>query len=140
MRYLLDTCVISELAAKQADGKVIEWIDHIAEERLLLSVITIGEIKRGIERLPDSKKKRDLDRWLAEGLLVRFKDRILSVDSGVMLTWGELMARLEKAGRTLPAIDSLVAAIALHHQVLLATRNEKDFLDTGVRIFNPWSW
>jgi toxin FitB len=139
MRYLLDTCVISELSAKQPNSKVIAWIDQLAEERLWLSVITLGEIKRGIERLPDSQKKRDLDRWLAEDLLPRFKDRIFAIDSDVMLAWGEMTARLEKTGRTLPAIDSLVAAIALHHQIHLATRNEKDFLDTGVQICNPWA-
>jgi tRNA(fMet)-specific endonuclease VapC len=139
MRYLLDTCVISELTTQNPDSRVIAWIDQVAEERLWLSVITIGEIKRGIERLPDSRKKRDLDRWLAEELLARFKDRIFSIDSGVMLTWGEMTARLEKTGRNLPAIDSLVAAIALHHQVHLATRNEKDFLGTGVQLFNPWA-
>lgn len=138
MRYLLDTCVISELSTQKPNSQVIAWIDQMAEERLWLSVITIGEIKRGIERLPVSKKKRALDRWLVDELLTRFKDRIFSIDSGVMLTWGEMMARLEKSGRNLPAVDSLVAAIALHHQVNLATRNEKDFLDTGVQIFNPW--
>jgi tRNA(fMet)-specific endonuclease VapC len=140
MRYLLDTCVISELTARQPNYKVIEWIDRVAEEHLLLSVITLGEIKRGIDKLPDSRKKRDLDQWLEEGLLLRFKGRILPLDAGVMLTWGELTARLEKSGRTLPAIDSLVAALALHHQLHLATRNEKDFLGTGVQIINPWAW
>lgn len=72
--------------------------------------------------------------------MLRFKGRILPLDAGVMLTWGELTARLEKAGRTLPAIDSLVPALALHHQLHLVTRNEKDFLGTGVQIINPWAW
>ena len=139
MRYLLDTCVISELAAREPYHRVQEWVDQVAEERLLLSVITLGEIKRGIAKLPESQRRRDLDRWLEEGLLVRFQGRILVIDTGVMLTWGELVARQEKAGRPLPAMDSLVAAIALRHQVALVTRNERDFLGTGVEVVNPWA-
>jgi len=138
MRYLLDTCVISELVARDPHHKVKEWVDEVGEERLLLSVITLGEIKRGIAKLPESRKKRDLDRWLEEGLVVRFQGRILSIEPEVMLTWGELVARLEKTGRPLPAMDSLVAALALRHQVALVTRNERDFMDTGVEVVNPW--
>jgi toxin FitB len=138
MKYLLDTNVISELVAKQPSAQVIEWIDKTDEDRLYLSVVTIGEINKGIEKLPDSQRKVALQVWLTEELLVRFRDRILSLDSGVMLTWGALTAALEQQGRTLPAMDSLVAAIARHGQLTLVTRNENDFVGTGVPILNPW--
>lgn len=138
MKYLLDTNVISELVAKQPRAKVIDWLDHTDDTQIYLSVITMGEIKKGIERLPDSTRKTALRTWLTDELLVRFQDRILPVDLAVMLTWGVLTATLEQKGRKLPAMDSLVAAIALHGQFVLVTRNEADFADTGVMVLNPW--
>jgi tRNA(fMet)-specific endonuclease VapC len=89
------------------------WIDGIAEERLYLSVITIGELKKGIEKLPNSQRRSELTHWLEDELLLCFKDRILPIDLDVMLVWGELTANLEKKGRKMPAIDSLIAAIAV---------------------------
>jgi tRNA(fMet)-specific endonuclease VapC len=98
----------------------------------------LGEIKRGIEKLPDSHRKKRLNQWLDEELLARFQGRIASIDTSVMLVWGELVARLEASGRTLPAIDSLIAAIALHGDFTLVKRNERDFVGTGAKIINPW--
>jgi toxin FitB len=138
MKYLLDTNVISELVAKQPLAKVIEWLDNTDDSLIYLSVITIGELKRGIERLPASQRKATLRTWLTDELLIRFAGRILPVDPDVILTWGKLTAKLESTGRKLPAMDSLVAAIALHGQFVLVTRNEADFADTGVMILNPW--
>ncbi len=138
MRYLLDTCVISELVAKQPDSDVIQWVDSIDEEKFYLSAITIGEIKEGIEKLSDSKRKSALAEWLEGDLLIRFKDRILAIDTGVMLAWGELAAGLEKQGTKMPAIDALIAAIALEGRLSLVTRNVDDFADLGVVIINPW--
>ena len=138
MRYLLDTSVISELVSKQPDERVIAWIDGVDDQLVYLSVITIGEIKRGIERLPESRRKDRLDSWLNEDLLIRFADRILAIDLPVMLIWGTLVARLEGLGRSLPAVDSLIAAIALRHELQIVTRNEKDFVGTGLTIVNPW--
>ena len=139
MSYLLDTCVISELVSKQPNKQVITWIDGVDDQLVYLSVITIGEIKRGIEKLPESRRKNRLDNWLNEDLLLRFDDRVLGIDLPVMLTWGTLVARLESLGRSLPAIDSLIAAIALHHDLQLVTRNEKDFAGAELIIVNPWS-
>ena len=139
MRYLLDTCVISELVARQPNPRVVAWVDAVEESRLYLSVVTIGEIRRGIAKLPDSPRKERLNRWLEEDLLLRFSGRIVPIDVGVMLTWGELVARLERTGRVLPAMDSLVAAIALHGEFTLVTRNVRDFEGTGVQIVNPWA-
>lgn len=138
MKYLLDTNVISELVAKQPSAKVVDWLDNIDEGLVYLSVITIGEFKKGIERLSDSTHKPVLRAWLTDELLVRFQGRILPVDLAVMLTWGELTAVLEQKGRRLPAMESLVAAIALQGQFILVTRNEADFAETGVMVLNPW--
>ena len=138
MRYLIDTCVVSELVARRPEPAVVRWIDSVDEERLFLSVISIGEIKKGVEKLVDSRRKRALAEWLEDDLLIRFKGRILPIDARVMLTWGELTAELERHGRRMPAIDSLLAAIALPWELTLVTRNEDDFAHSGVAVVNPW--
>ena len=138
MSYLLDTCVISELVSARPAPVVLEWMNSVEATRLFLSVLTIGEIKRGIVRLPASKRRSALESWLEQDLSLRFHGRILSLDVSVMLTWGQLVAELEGKGRPLPAIDSLIAATALHYQLRLVTRNEKDFANTGVNVLNPW--
>ena len=139
MRYLLDTCVISELVAKQPDPGVVQWVDAVDEERLYLSVISIGEISKGIYKLPDSRRKDVLTRWLEDDLLIRFRDRLLLIDTQTMLHWGELTANLEKQGKRMPAMDSLVAAIALQAALILVTRNVDDFAHSGVDLINPWT-
>jgi toxin FitB len=138
MKYLLDTNVISELVAKQPNQQVVAWVDSLDPNFVYLSTITIGELSKGIEKLPQSKRKAELTDWLHHRLLVRFSDHIFGLDAATMLRWGQLTARLETVGRTLPAMDSLIAAIALHYECILATRNERDFKDTGVTILNPW--
>ena len=138
MTFLLDTCVISELVAKQPNLHVVQWVASIDEDKLFLSAITIGEIKRGIEKLADSSRKSALAEWLEGDLLIRFIDRILPIDVPVMLVWGQLTADLEKQGRRMPAIDSIVAATCLHGKLDLVTRNESDFAHSGVTVINPW--
>ena len=139
MTYLLDTCLISELVAKQPNQKVLDWVDAQMPETLYLSVITIGEIAKGICKLTPSKRKESLTTWLNETLPNRFEHRILTLDVSTMVLWGNLVGQLEQNGRPLPAMDSLIAAIALQHSLSLVTRNEKDFAGTGVVIINPWS-
>jgi len=139
VRYLLDTNVISELVAREPDPAVVEWIEALDQTAVYLSVITIGEIHRGIERLPESAKRDRLRAWLTGDLLVRFSDRIVDIDVGVMMAWGSMAARLTREGRPLSAMDSLIAAQAIHHGYSLVTRNESDFRDTGVTVVNPWS-
>ena len=138
MKYLLDTNVISELVAKQPLQQVIDCLDNTDDNLIYLSVITIGELKKGIERLPESMRKTALRDWLTDELLLRFQGHILPLDTEVMLTWGVLTATLEQKERKLPVMDSLIAAIALRGQFVLVTRNEADFADTGVTILNPW--
>jgi predicted nucleic acid-binding protein len=138
MTFLLDTCVISELVAKQPNLHVVQWVDSIDEDKLYLSAITIGEIKSGIEKLAESSRKSALADWLEGDLLIRFTDRILPIDIPVMLVWGQLTADLEKQGRRMPAIDSLIAATCLQGKLDLVTRNESGFAHSGVTVINPW--
>jgi predicted nucleic acid-binding protein len=139
MSFLLDTCVISELVAKQPNPAVLQWVDSIDENMLFLSAITIGEIKRGIEKLPDSSRRSALEDWLEDDLLIRFRDKILSIDAAVMLVWGQLAAALEKQGKPMPAVDSLIAATCLQGKLDLVTRNESDFAHSGVTVIDPWT-
>jgi toxin FitB len=138
MNYVLDTNVISELIAKQPNPRVIEWLDSLDPTTLYLTVITLGEIRKGIEKLPPSKRKDSVKEWLETDLLLRFQGKILEITTEVMLLWGELTGRLENEGRPLAAIDSLIAAIVLEGNYSLITRNDSDFQHTGITIINPW--
>ena len=138
MKFLLDTCVISELMAKRPNQAVMQWIDSVDEDRLYLSVITIGEIRKGIAKLADSPRKLELLEWLSDHLLSRFSDRIVVIDTGVMLDWGQLVGNLERVGKSMLLMDSLIAATVLHGDFVLATRNEADFESADVRMLNPF--
>ena len=138
MKYLFDTCVVSELISKKPNDAVLEWISQQDERRVYLSVITLGEIRHGIEKLPESRRKSSLVKWLENELMVRFKGRMLAVDVNVMMQWGKVVAQLERIGRPMPVMDSLVVAVALEHELCLVTRNEKDFENVDLPIVNPW--
>ncbi len=138
MRYLLDTNVISELVKPLPHENVWEWVNALPDEQLFISSITIGELQRGIELLPPSKRRSDYEHWLQEQILTQYADRIIAVDTMVMLQWGTLMAQTAAIGRSLPVFDSLLAATALTHNMHLVTRNAQDFADTGVQVVNPW--
>ena len=138
MNYLLDTNVISKLISKQPNKKVVEWLDRLDPNTIYLSVITIGEIRKGIEKLPSSKRRETVKEWLETDLLLRFHGRVLEITTEVMLIWGKLTARLESEGRPVTAMDSLIAATALQTNYCLVTRNEHDFQHTGVTMINPW--
>ncbi len=138
MNYLLDTNVISELIAKKPHQPVLDWLDAQDPSSIYLSVITVGELQKGIAKLPASTRKDVLQTWLSDDLLSRFQGHILPIDVAVSLVWGELVGQLAHVGRPLAALDSLIAAIALHHRCTLVTRNEHDFIDTGVPVINPW--
>ncbi len=136
MTYLLDTCLISESAVPRPNAGVIAWLQATPVAESYLSAVTIGEIKRGIARLPDTHaRKQRLNDWLENDVLARFQGRILALDAAVMLAWGDLTGRV---GQTPPLMDSLIAAQAIYHGLTLVTRNEKDFHSLGVRLLNPW--
>ncbi len=138
MSYLLDTNVISELVAPHPHPSVTNWVESLDPESVFLSVITIGELKRGIEKLSASRRKKRLADWLTGDLLIRFGEHILPIDIPVILTWGALVARMEAKGKPIAAIDSLIAATAEESGITLATRNVRHFEATDISLFNPW--
>jgi len=138
MNYLLDTCVLSEFTRRMPEEKVVRWVDGIDEDKLYMSAITIGEIQRGIQRLPESHRKTELLAWMNNGLVERFGGRILPLDAQTMILWGSLTARLEKSGQPMGVMDALIAATALQNNLILVTRNVADFLACGAQVINPW--
>jgi hypothetical protein len=138
MKYLLDTCVISELTRKQPSKAVLDWMSAQDEESCFLSSLTIGELKKGIERLPSSHKKTTLQAWLDQDLRKRFAGRILSIDIEASEQWGLTCAQTEKRGLSLPVVDGLIAATALAHGLIVVTRNTSDMEPSGVPLLNPW--
>jgi predicted nucleic acid-binding protein len=135
MSYLLDTNVISELVRPKPTKVVLDWFRNIPSEALHISVLTLGEIRKGVEQMPDGARREKLRLWLEHDLVDWFGARVLPVDTLVADRWGRLLAL---AGRPVPSIDSLLAATALHHELRLVTRNEKDFIYPGLEIVNPW--
>jgi toxin FitB len=136
--FLLDTNVISELAKPRPDANVVAWISSIDESLLCLSVLTLGEIRKGVALLPPTARRSALELWLDRELTLRFSGRILAVDEPVANHWGQLSAAAASRKMVLPVIDGLLAATALHHDLTLVTRNTRDVRPTGVAIFNPW--
>ena len=136
MKYLLDTNVISEMQKSKCNQNVKSFIEKIPVEDMFISAISMGELCYGMEKLPPGKKKHELLIWLYTQVADWFKDRVISLDTDVLLEWGKLRAR---AGRTMPALDSLIAAAAITHHMTLVTRNVKDFKDIeGISLINPW--
>lgn len=134
---LLDTCVVSE-SLKPAPAKpILQWIASLPEERVYLSVFVLAELQKGIMRLDKGQKKIALSIWF-EQLQDRFKRRILDFNAETALVWGRMTADLEQQGVKLPLMDSLLAAQALHHDYILATRNIDDFNVSGIQLINPW--
>ena len=134
MSWLLDTNVISELARPVPNPVVTQWLTA-HEDELFLSVLTLGELQKGISSLADSRRRRRLASWLDREIRPWFAARLLPVDERVAVRWGRLQAQV---GQPLPAIDSLIAATALEHGLVLATRNTQDMVRTGASLFNPW--
>ena len=137
MKYLLDTCIISELVKPTPSRKVVDWLNELPAEALFLCAITIGEVRKGLTKLPDSGKKERLTLWL-NTLLVEYKERILSIDLLVCENWGVLQGNAEKAGTPMSTIDSLIAATAYTHNLTIVSRNENDFTPSNIPIINPW--
>lgn len=138
MRLLLDTCVLSELRRPECHPGVRRAIDAAENEDLFVSVVSIGEISKGIALLRASQRKHALTAWL-QTLEREYRDRLLSVDLETSHIWGELTAAAQKAGRTVPASDGLIAATARRHGLHVMTRNTEHFEPTGVLLTNPWT-
>jgi len=139
MNYLLDTCLISELAKSEPHKKVVDWVLSKNETNFYVSVLTIGELHKGIEKLPESKKKEELRIWVENELTNRFQNRIIGINLSVSITWGKIQCIAEKKGEPMPAIDSLIAATGIAHDLTVVTRNVADMERSGVKLFNPWS-
>ncbi len=136
--FLLDTNVISELVKPRPDANVTTWIDGTDESLLNLSVLTLGEIRRGIAALPQSRRRATLEAWLDKDLPARFEERILPIDQEVADRWGLLTAAARDSGIVLPVIDGLLAATALEHNLTLVTRDTRQIPSMGIAVFNPW--
>jgi predicted nucleic acid-binding protein len=137
--YLLDTNVISELVRPSPDANVVAWVRAADETSFYLSVLSFGEIRRGIEQLPQGPRRERLRRWLEIDLTGRFKGRILDIDRHVAEIWGMIMARGASASVRLPTIDTLIAATAERHGMVIATRNLRDFAFAAVAAVDPWN-
>lgn len=138
MKYLLDTCLISELVKKEPNPAVVSWLDEQEEQNLFLSVLNLGELQKGISKLPDGTRKEELQEWVRLDLVERFTGRILEIDLETALCWGRLQGVAEQAGEKLPVMDSLIAATASAHGLVVVTRNVKDMERCGGRVCNPW--
>jgi toxin FitB len=136
--FLLDTNCISELVRSKPEPRVLQWIEAADESLLYLSVLTLGEIRKGVAGLPQGRRRTQLETWLELDLQSRFSGRILPIDAAVADRWGLLAAEAKAKGRTLSAIDGLLAATALHHNLTIASRNVSDFANTHAPVLNPW--
>lgn len=138
MNYLLDTNAVSEWFKPQPDSGLMRWTHTVDEDRTYLSVITIGELVKGAEKMPAGRRRERLKGWLTDELKLRFDRRILPVDSTTGEAWGRVMARTEMAGRCVGPAEGLIAATAEVHGLQVITRNIKHFEPTGVPVHSPW--
>jgi len=138
VNYLLDTCLLSELRKPEPDAGVVAWIADIDETRLFISVLSLGEIQKGVAKLENGRRRNALQHWLEQDLLCRFAQRVLPFELDMALEWGLVSAASESRGRPAPVIDALLAVTAIAHNLTLVTRNDKDFSDFPVKVLNPW--
>jgi predicted nucleic acid-binding protein len=135
--FLLDTNVVSEAVSVRPSARVEAWMKSVPETSLYLSVLTIGELRKGIDSLPTSRRREKLESWVGV-IKLRFDGRILELDLPASEKWGSMVAAGFRLGRPLPIMDGLIAATALEHGLTLVTRNVRDFARLGVDVFNPW--
>lgn len=139
MSFLLDTNVVSEWVKPRPEPRVAAWLAEVDEDRVFLSVVTLGELRHGIDRLPGGSRRDRLDEWLGRELPLRFEGRVLSIDAAVADAWGRIVARRARTGRSITAMDAFVAATAEVHDLTLVTRNAPDFRSSVKGIFDPWT-
>ncbi len=138
MKYLLDTCVISELIKPKPDQNVLSWIQKQSENDLYLSVLTFGEIEKGIKKATNLTRKKNLQLWVENDLKKRFEGRIITIDLDVSIKWGAIQGTTELIGKSMPAIDGLIAVSGLTYNCVVVTRNTSDMLQSTVELLNPW--
>ena len=136
--FLVDTNCISEVVRVKPEPRVLAWIEAADESLLYLSVLTLGEIKKGVVALPQSRRRSRLETWLEIELQARFSGRILPIDVAVADRWGLLAANAKASGRPLSTTDGLLAATAIHHNLTIVSRNVSDFSRVPVQVLNPW--
>jgi predicted nucleic acid-binding protein len=136
--YLLDTNIPSEFSRDRPEPRVVQWLKAQPVSMLFLSAVTIGEIRRGLIVLPQSKRRTELESWFHTDLLVWFRGRILPVTDSIADRWGVLDGQCQLKGMPLNTADGMIAATALEHDLAVVTRNIKDFAGLGVEVFNPW--
>lgn len=136
--FLLDTNCISEIVRSKPEPRLLDWMQAVDESLLFLSVLTLGEIRKGVAGLPQGKRRTQLETWLEIDLQARFSGRILSIDGPIADRWGVLSGEAKRKGRALSAIDGLLAATALYHNLTIVSRNVTDFASTPASVLNPW--
>ena len=139
MSYLLDTNVVSELVRPGANSQVLKWIDSVPEEQAFISVITVAEIRKGVASLPSGRRRDVLDEWLSFDLVERFQGRIMDVTIEIADVWGRLAGQAKAGGFAFAVMDGLIAATAVAHSMVVATRNTRNFAGHGVSLVDPWS-
>jgi toxin FitB len=138
MRYLLDTNILSELRRPQPDKNVLNWLMQLDEDQTFLSVISLAEIRRGIALMDEGRKRDALTDWLATDLPQRFDGRVLPINEKIASAWGDLMAMSKHRGIGLAPMDAMLGATVVAYDLVLATRNVKDFKELGLSLIDPW--
>lgn len=139
MNFLLDTNVVSEWVKPHPNAGVVAWLAEVDEDRVFLSVVTLAELRYGIERMAAGKRRTRLAEWLRDELPLRFEARVLPIDAVVADAWGRVMARSEAVGRPMSVADAFIAATVKVHGLTLVTRNRPDFEPVLKAIVNPWA-
>lgn len=137
MSFLLDTNVISEWVKRRPDRGLVSWLADVDEDRVFLSVVTLAEIRHGVERLAEGARRTALEAWLHHELPLRFEGRVLAVDEWVALGWGDVVAYRDRVGRPIGVMDAFIAATAIVHALTVVTRNDRDFDGTVEHVVNP---
>ena len=139
MNFLLDTNVVSEWVKPRPNAGMVKWLAEADEDRIFLSVVTLGELQYGVERLAPGERRKRLEEWLEAELKDRFEERVVGVDEEIAVTWGKLLAKLDRTGRPMGVADGFLAATAMARGMALVTRNVEDFLAVDVELVNPWN-
>ena len=139
MNFLLDTNLVSEWTKPRPNPGVVSWLADADEDRVFISVVTIAELRHGVERLAIGRRRKRLNEWIEGELLFRFDARILPIDAATADAWGRIVAHREDLGRPIGTMDAFIAATAQVHKLTLATRNQTDFEASVAAVVNPWS-